>query len=787
MFAGNGERSSIYQAGGLLATGSGIFLVESENLWVEHSVFYRHDEHIGIGYNNRGPLGNFVLRNSVLGEPTGDNGVPFRQAGNLIAWRQFYDTISNDYNGNMYFDKDDTPFFGRDLSRLTFSGWKDALSSNPFNPDSPVSPDSNSVFIQEYDQTTWQLLHLEALRDAVSEGDAATAVFRVTRVEADLSAPLTLSLEVESLPGRSTAEDFSGGIPPEVTIPAGEMYTDIELTPAEDGLPEGPELLTLSLSVPEPYLSFSSAATLEVQDLEVQDLPRVNVSAVASHVTEGSDSVVQFLVERDGDTSSSLEVQFELNGTGVEGEDYRFSETVLQVPAGASFVMIEVDLLDDSLAEYPDTLVFQVLRSNALAYAPGSSPLATVTIADNDLLVSSETVHVSGPLGSVHPFDLEFANPGDGNINFAAAGLANAWDLQVSERLDWSDSTNGDPVSFTYSNPNDDGYSAAIPIGFSFPYFGQVFDRLYIQSNGLVLFNDPAGSSSDFRVPVELPAEGDGVLPYLIASYWRNWGLDGSSRVRTHTDVNGQFVVTFEDVIQLPAFPTKRRATWQVALRQSGQIEIRFLEDATRGDSLIGLNGGNLLEGFTLDETVSATPGSRLLFTPLVPLLDGLPSSVELEGGATKSLSASLDSEALAAGVYSFSLDYRSSSPSIPLVSLPLEVRVGVGLSSMYWPESIGHDNFFTEVMDFGWVFDYYTPFVHHVQHGWLGLVSAFDGGLLYYDYGMEAYGFTALGGVGLYPWVAFFKDGTWEWYYYLLETTNPRWFWTADGYLTLP
>jgi hypothetical protein len=224
-----------------------------------------------------------------------------------------------------------------------------------------------------------------------------------------------------------------------------------------------------------------------------------------------------------------------------------------------------------------------------------------------------------------------------------------------------------------------------------------------------------------------------------------------------------------------------------VVLRQSGQLEVRVLEDDTRGTYVMGLNGNNELDGFTVGESDLAADGMRLVMTPVTAFLDGIPGSLSIPAGMFLLEEMAVDTRHVARGVYGFDISFQPDDVSLSAVQLPVEFRVGVGLSEDYWPASTGYADFWTSVDGFGWVYDYYYPEVSHAQHGWLSLVGEGDPDVVFYDYAMDAFAYTTLSDPALYPWIAYYLDGEWQWHYYIVPSAGPRWFWTEAGYVFVP
>jgi len=110
---------------------------------------------------------------------------------------------------------------------------------------------------------------------------------------------------------------------------------------------------------------------------------------------------------------------------------------------------------------------------------------------------------------------------------------------------------------------SDDQVSSALPIGFSFDFFGTAYSSAYVGSNGWVAFaTGGSGCCSGRTLPsTSLPGPG-------IAAFWEDLNPSGGGRIRHQllgAAPNREFVVEFEDV---PHFGGGNLVTFQVVLRE---------------------------------------------------------------------------------------------------------------------------------------------------------------------------------------------------------------------------
>jgi hypothetical protein len=164
---------------------------------------------------------------------------------------------------------------------------------------------------------------------------------------------------------------------------------------------------------------------------------------------------------------------------------------------------------------------------------------------------------------------------------------------------DWQDISGfGTPVTLS-----DDSYSAAVPIGFPFPFYGTSYTDLVIGSNGLLGFgNEYMNSLSNTWLP-------DSYVPNnLIAGFWDdlNPGAGGSITYFSQPYV-GRMIVQFTNV---PAYGTGGIHTFQVILHQGGDIVIQHLDlqDDDLSQATVGIENGDGTIGLTANWNGSPVP-----------------------------------------------------------------------------------------------------------------------------------------------------------------------------------
>jgi len=102
-----------------------------------------------------------------------------------------------------------------------------------------------------------------------------------------------------------------------VVIPAGASYADVTVTPKDDTLVEGKELVTMTLSADAAYVPGTTAAgTLNLLDNEQ---PTVTASVYDGWASEPGSDTGRFRLARTGSTTAALAVKYAMSGTAVNG------------------------------------------------------------------------------------------------------------------------------------------------------------------------------------------------------------------------------------------------------------------------------------------------------------------------------------------------------------------------------------------------------------------------------------------------------------------------------------
>eukprot|EP00192_Tetraselmis_astigmatica_P004458 CAMPEP_0117694660 /NCGR_PEP_ID=MMETSP0804-20121206/27620_1 /TAXON_ID=1074897 /ORGANISM="Tetraselmis astigmatica, Strain CCMP880" /LENGTH=477 /DNA_ID=CAMNT_0005508471 /DNA_START=58 /DNA_END=1492 /DNA_ORIENTATION=- len=129
----------------------------------------------------------------------------------------------------------------------------------------------------------------------------------------------------------------------------------------------------------------------------------------------------------------------------------------------------------------------------------------------------------------------------------------------------------------------DDDSSQEVALKFGFPFFGNVYSSAYVGANGYLTFGGPDRESQGKKKRHNRATR--------VAALMKDLALDASSSI-SYVSRSRKFVVTYRDV-HLEGEPSKR-ASFQIALFDSGTVEVAYLQVGIDGHICAGLSNGVL-------------------------------------------------------------------------------------------------------------------------------------------------------------------------------------------------
>ncbi|HEY9646357.1 MAG TPA: Calx-beta domain-containing protein, partial [Chroococcidiopsis sp.] len=234
--------------------------------------------------------------------------------------------------------------------------------------------------------------------DASAAEPNLTGTYRITRT-GSTTGNLTVNLLVDigstvapsdyALSGGSVSGGPSNYT---VTIPAGQAFVDVTLTPQDDTAIESNETLQLNVASGSGY-GIDGTNNFAVVTIADNDAPQISITALDASAAEPG-ATGTYRLTRTSDTSASLAVNLTVDGSSTaSASDYNlsggaitgtFPNFTVNFLAGQSTVDITLTPVDDVDVEGAETAILNI-ASSANYTIDGANSTATVTITDNDV------------------------------------------------------------------------------------------------------------------------------------------------------------------------------------------------------------------------------------------------------------------------------------------------------------------------------------------------------------------------------------------------------------------
>ncbi|CAH1534324.1 VWFA domain-containing protein [Vibrio jasicida] len=215
--------------------------------------------------------------------------------------------------------------------------------------------------------------------DSGSTAEGSDANFTVSidqKADEDVVVTFTIGGDVDS-------DDYTAPNTYTVTIPAGQTSVDLDIETLDDGIYEGAEDLTVTLTQTSGADSSLNTASKEasVSVTDAQAAPKVSIVADTGSTAEGGDA--NFTVSIDQKADEDVVVTFTIGGD-VDSDDYTAPNTyTVTIPAGQTSVDLDIETLDDGIYEGAEDLTVTLIEtSGADSSLNAASKEASVSIAD---------------------------------------------------------------------------------------------------------------------------------------------------------------------------------------------------------------------------------------------------------------------------------------------------------------------------------------------------------------------------------------------------------------------
>lgn len=312
------------------------------------------------------------------------------------------------------------------------------------------------------------------------------------------------------------------------------------------------------------------------------------------------------------------------------------------------------------------------------AGAPALLP-ALVTLAAPVAVLDPSAISAELGSGVQETRTVQLRNEGQGSLRFdfgtpelgapeRSDGAGHVWigsDDEGGPSYVWDEILGSGTLALT---GQDEMLAGPFELGFEFPFYDRVFSRLWISSNGFVVFAVTAPSA------LNRPLPSDQAPSYLIAPFWADLdpGAGGAAFYEVRPD---RMIVEFIGM-------TRRLAsgphTFQVHLLPDGTIEFYYQTLQQPGAPVTvgmqGVAGGPGLQ-IVYDEDF-LHDGQALRIAKIPPWLTVEPTTGEVPGGGALDLAFRLDAADLCGPEFTASVPLTTNDPAWPAAEVPVSVSV---------------------------------------------------------------------------------------------------------------
>lgn len=160
---------------------------------------------------------------------------------------------------------------------------------------------------------------------AAAEPGTDAASFTLART-GDITTPLTVQFRISGT--ASNGVDYAT-LTNSITLPAGVSSTNIPVTPLNDSIGEATEQIVITLAGSQQY-DLREAMFVRIDLADDGDVALINLRPGGTNIYERvAQDTASLLIERSGDASTELAVNFTLSGTATNGVDF---QQIIQSP-----------------------------------------------------------------------------------------------------------------------------------------------------------------------------------------------------------------------------------------------------------------------------------------------------------------------------------------------------------------------------------------------------------------------------------------------------------------------
>lgn len=232
----------------------------------------------------------------------------------------------------------------------------------------------------------------------------------------------------------------------------------------------------------------------------------------------------------------------------------------------------------------------------------------------------------------------------------------------------WVDiSSIGTPIDF--GADIDDGNSGPIPLGFTFPFYGNEFNSINVCSNGWASFTD--GSSVEFGNP---PIPDPEPPNNMLAAFYDDLNFENGGTGYFYTNNVDSAIITWDHV---PDWRQEGIFTFQIILSRPAGIAYQYLEmgPGRMDECTIGIENSDGTDGLQMAYNATYMHDNLAIRIGLGWLLVS-PASGIIDPHDSFAATVTFDASILSTGIYSGNIHLDSNDPVNPNAVIPVTLNV---------------------------------------------------------------------------------------------------------------
>ncbi|MCA2911632.1 MAG: DUF4347 domain-containing protein [Microcystis sp. M034S1] len=264
---------------------------------------------------------------------------------------------------------------------------------------------------------------------SVTEDGTTNLIYTFTR-----SGVTTNSLTVNySISGTATNGNDYTLLPTSVTFAANATTATVTVDPTADTTVESDETVALTLAAGTGYtIGTPDAVTGTITN---DDLPSITLAISPSSVTEDGTSNLIYTFTRTGDTTNPLTVNYTVEGTATNGNDYTSIPTSVTFAANSATATVTVDPTPDTIVESDETVILTL--ASGTGYTVGTTTPVTGTINNDDfsqLSINNITVVEGLDNNAILTVTVDNPNPQPISFNYTTGPIDATADVDYTSK-----------------------------------------------------------------------------------------------------------------------------------------------------------------------------------------------------------------------------------------------------------------------------------------------------------------------------------------------------------------